>query len=190
MYGDSQTSRAAINNEGRRLAINIASKYNASAPLFFSLLFFAVVAETIVFIKLIMPHFSAMPELITIYMYFCWIGGDIAAILIVSWYLTGREIITFENDLMKIEKKALGFGLPKEYSLSEIKNLKIVEGSTSETQNRVAFGGNSDGPFAFDYGMKTIRFGLRIQKAEAEQILGTIRDSGYLQDSDGWHTFS
>jgi len=42
------------------------------------------------------------------------------------------------------------------------------------------FWGYVNGPIVFDYGMKTIKFGLGIDEAEAKHILGVLSEKGYI----------
>lgn len=185
MYVSPQTGRATVNNEGRRLCISIPAKHNAFLILFLIIWLCGwFVGEKRTIDSLIANiNSSSLPLLL-------WLAnftlGGVIVILCIFWNINGKEIIIFENDLLTIEKKVIGLGFSKRYKLSEIRDLGITKSSLSvkfRIQSDMFGGGSKDGPVVFNYGKKTIRFGLHIEKAEAEQILEAIRDNGYLQSS-------
>jgi hypothetical protein len=95
---------------------------------------------------------------------------------ILFWQISGREIILVSNTGITTSRSILGFRLfPKEYSSEHIKELRI---STSMSSNDIfgwsrasRFYGMGGGLIAFDYGAKTMNFGIGIDEAEAKQIL-------------------
>ncbi len=95
------------------------------------------------------------------------------------WQLFGKEIILISNQAIITKRAVFGFVyFPREYSAEYIKELRVLPASNQGDlfgMNRAGWlTGFSGGALAFDYGAKTIRFGMSIDEAEAKQILEEI----------------
>ena len=108
-----------------------------------------------------------------------WTIRGVLAISQLVWQLSGREVIEVSNLSIKIQRQELGLGRPNEYWAEHIKDLRIVPGMYfpfSFLKGRAAsFWVPVEGPIVFDYGARTVRFGLGVDEAEAKQILAAIQ---------------
>jgi hypothetical protein len=114
-----------------------------------------------------------------------WTLGGAIVLGIVAWNLAGKEVITFSNNSLKIEKKVGSLGFNREYLLSEIHDFRVLENCGG-----AFFGSRSGDPWgflggtiAFDYGMNTVRFGLGIDPAEANYLLEQLTERGLIHDT-------
>lgn len=100
-----------------------------------------------------------------------WTFGGAFAVLTLLWNLAGLERIVVGNDEFLIRREIFRIGFGKRYELREVKDFRVVESSDPpgpfgmQARNPFGLGG---GPFAFDYGAKTVRFGAGIDVAEAK----------------------
>jgi len=108
---------------------------------------------------------------------------EIFLIIVLSWTLWGKEVLTIENNFLKIEKTVFGFGPKREYNLSKVINLRpyssMYYGVISV--NPFKFWGLSGGKIIFDYDTKTITCGNAIDTPEAGFIVNIILGSGYYK---------
>lgn len=121
-------------------------------------------------------HNPPPPELFPIFIV-VWIIGGVFAVTVFFWNLAGRERIALQSggDLT-IRREVFGLGWTRHYELSAVKALRVVESGVD-----AVFGlrqsdpfGVRGGPFAFDYGAKTIRFGAGLEVAEAKYVLSKL----------------
>lgn len=109
-----------------------------------------------------------------------WTIGGGFALYILLWQLLGREMILVSNSGITTSRSLLGFSLfPKEYDSKYIKDLRVsVFISANDIfgwSRAFHFYGLGGGIIAFDYGAKTMNFGIGIDEAEAKQILLKIQ---------------
>lgn len=99
------------------------------------------------------------------------------------WNLLGKEIITAIQGQLTIAKKGALFYRTKMYNLNEAQNFRIQQDNYSgKYQRRRKNGFWFGGIIAFDYGMKTVRFGLGIDEAEAKFILSKLFNKRILTE--------
>ena len=103
-----------------------------------------------------------------------WTLGGGAIVLSLLWQLLGQEIVGVLNGSLTWRPEIAGIGFTREYSLSEVKDLRV---------SPVTAVGNRRGPplasplnwqsgvVAFDYGGRTVRFGPSLDEAEAKQLV-------------------
>lgn len=105
-----------------------------------------------------------------------WTIGGGFAIFVLSWMLFGKEVVHSDGSYLSIDKCILVFRLNKEYELSHIKNIRIVERDTGLFRQRsvMEFYGLKGGIIHFDYGMKTVQFAFNIDVAEGNHLLNTV----------------
>lgn len=179
MYVDPQSGRATIDNVGEKICISIPTAKNI-----FKIVFLFVwlggwfMGETTVAAQLFSGKLRGDSFL---FFWLCaWTIGGCWAIIMLMWNLAGSERITVAQGMLRIEKKILGFSKSREYSLSAIRDFRVEKDGNSNSlfANRggMQFWGYVNGPIMFDYGMKTIKFGLGIDEAEAKHILGILSE--------------
>lgn len=184
MYVTSQSGRATIENIGGQVCIRIPTTKNILKILLLGAWLGAwFIGETTVVAQLLSGKSHGGDSFL--FFWLCgWTVGGCWAIFILLWSLAGRERITVAQGMLKIEKNILGFGQSREYSLSSTRDFRVVADGNSNSffanRNAMSFWGYVNGPIVFDYGMKTIKFGLGIDEAEAKYILEVL--NGYIED--------
>ena len=114
------------------------------------------------------------PDYFLVFWLLGWTAGGVFALYAWLWIAVGREIVSLEPGSLTIKRAVLGVGLPREYDLAHIKNLRV----SSEPANPfgwMSFWGMGGGLIAFDYGAKTVRFAASIDEAEASQIVSELK---------------
>jgi hypothetical protein len=106
-----------------------------------------------------------------------WTIGGCFAVFILTWQLFGKEVIEVSSQAIITKRVLFGVGSPKEYSYEYIQALRVslhANGDLFGWSRAGRMYGLSGGLIAFDYGAKTIHFGIGIDEAEAKQILVEI----------------
>ncbi|OGO78384.1 MAG: hypothetical protein A2Y23_13495 [Clostridiales bacterium GWB2_37_7] len=176
---------ARINSFGSNLEIEIPAKKNVF------LLFFMIAwlggwafGEAFAVRELLTGNFSGGSAFLLFWLAGWTIGGGFA-IFIVTWMIFGKEVICINNGFLTIEKRVLLFNKRKEYELLHVKSMRAIEKENMgifAKRNTMEFYGMSGGTILFDYGMKTISFGINIDFAEAKYLIADILEpaiSGY-----------
>ena len=102
------------------------------------------------------------------------------------WMIFGKEIITINQGKLEIEKKGEFLANSKSYDLSIAKEFEIVKtvspdlGFFGNSQGNNPFMSNKMGTLQFDYGLKTIRFGVGIDEAEGRFLLDKFISKGLI----------
>ncbi len=107
-----------------------------------------------------------------------WTVGGVFALSLLLWQLFGKEKIEVANNSITYSRAVVIPIFPKEYSSEYIKNLRFTNIGYNERYGRsrnMEFWGFGPGLIAFDYGSRTIRFGIGIDEAEAKQIVAEIQ---------------
>jgi len=84
--------------------------------------------------------------------------------LFLGW--KGKEIVEIDKSTLVIKRQPYQFRSPKRYSIEHVKELR-----TLDNPNGAWLG---TGTLLFDYGVKTVNFGIGIDEPEARQILVAI----------------
>ncbi|MDX1921249.1 MAG: hypothetical protein SFU25_11020 [Candidatus Caenarcaniphilales bacterium] len=120
-------------------------------------------------------------ENIFILVWLCfWIAGLTIAIYALAWTFSGNEEIKISSSKLKIGRKTFIWSSSKEFYLAQVKSFRAF------TPNFLSFwfrrgtylygDGGAKESFAFDYGAKTIKFGLDLDEAEAKMIVQDIQN--------------
>ena len=97
------------------------------------------------------------------------------------WMFAGKEIATFSQGLLTIERKG-AIAKTKSYDLNEANNFRV--GETFSDFGFIAFPRlmyapwtmSKTGTIKFDYGLGTVKFGDRLSEAEGNYILERLRN--------------
>ena len=106
-----------------------------------------------------------------------WTLGGGAALLFCLWMFAGKQVVRLSQGQLSVRWEIFGLGFGREYSVSDITNLRIAAGGDFNPFSMLRAGdmwGFSGGPLVFDYGAHTIRFGLGLHEAEARILLPRI----------------
>jgi len=176
------SGRATLDFNGRSLKISIPSRKNA-----FIILFFCVWLVGWFF-----GEKSALTEILRseniaangflLFWLIGWTIGGLFALAILLWTAFGEEIITFDDRILQVGKGFFNFSFrTKKYETKHLKNLVLNPSSGGDinslfSQKKIGdFWGITGGKISFDYGMKTIKFGIGIDEAEARHIISEIK---------------
>ncbi|MEN8241704.1 MAG: hypothetical protein ABFS17_07275, partial [Chloroflexota bacterium] len=104
------------------------------------------------------------------------LGFGLLAIYSFLWLIIGKEIFEANSSVLKVTRQLYSWKRTREYAAEDVKDLRVTTkqlwfGSTRALQKLLG----SNGMIAFDYGAKTIRFGLEIDEAEAKQIILALK---------------
>ena len=172
--------RATINDKGYELEVIIPAKKNLFATLFMCAWLGGWAVGYVMVVTNLFPSVAKESLGISAFIIFWLIGWTIgggAVIAFVAWNLFGKEVITLSSDTLKIERRLLNLSRPKRYSLSNIKNLRVISSGAGQSffgwSNRDYWG--VYGNLAFNYGMKTVKFARGIDEAEASHILSLFK---------------
>ena len=108
---------------------------------------------------------------------FGWTVGGIAVSFMLLWGYFGQEKFITDRNEISFEKTVFGIGLKNKLDISAITNFRTEFGSDNWLGgNRWAFWGLGPGKIKFDYGLKTCSFGLGVDDAEANYIVGLLKE--------------
>lgn len=118
-----------------------------------------------------------------------WTFGGLFALVIIVWSLLGRETVTIDSSVWQIEKGIFDFSFTKkQYEINSIKKLELSpekdEDSIFQQKKIGDFWGITGGRVYFDYGMKTVKFAIGVDNAEARYIIEEIKKRSFYKDKD------
>lgn len=103
-----------------------------------------------------------------------WTVGGFFALKTLLWQLAGKELITVNHDAISIQTDNVIYKKEKSYSRNYIKDLRLNPGNDHPFK-QLNIGKQNDGKIAFDYGAKTIKFGVMSEDAEAKKVINHIQ---------------
>ncbi len=108
---------------------------------------------------------------------FMWTIGGGFALYMWLWMTVGKEIIHAGQELLAIKRDVLGFGRLMEYEWTHVFNLRasVQVWNPFAWNAGMQFWGVSGGAIAFDHGATTIRFGVALDEAEAQQLVKELK---------------
>jgi hypothetical protein len=114
-----------------------------------------------------------------------WTVGGLFAIYAWLWQVMGKEIVTVHGQTFKTRRDIGGFGFDKEYSLVQMRDLRVgsVGFNPVDVSSSLQLWGVGGGAIAFEYGAKTIRFGAGLDEAEAKQVVTAIQKRFRIPDA-------
>ncbi len=106
-----------------------------------------------------------------------WAAGEAFALVSLVWMISGIETIVLSGNSLSIDRRALGLGLKREYDISQSRNFRVMQTENWLTNRRSTFAmiGMTGGRIGFDYGMKTVRFAVGLDDAEADHVLAQMK---------------
>ena len=175
--------RAKINDTMNGLEIVIPSKKSFFTIAFIPFwlvgwLFGEVTVIGTLFRALFVPseESAGAPSLFMLVWLILWTVGGAFAIYTLLWNIKGKEIISVNSGEISYKKDLFGFGKSREYTLAEIKNMRVIDKPSGPwgAQTSWNFWGFSGGTIGFDYGLKTYKIVNGIDEAEAKHIIDEI----------------
>ena len=102
-----------------------------------------------------------------------WTVFGVAAIYVWLWMVRGKEFIRVTPDRIAIRRSVWSHGAEKQYEAAHISGWRLlIERRSWWSEDDSP--GPGDGPLVFDYGDRTVRFGIGLRDEEAAEILATI----------------
>jgi hypothetical protein len=185
MHVASREGRATINNVGEQVCIKIPTAKNVLKIVFLGAWLGAWFLGETSAIQQVVSGKSHSSDFFMLFWLCGWTIGGGWAILTLLWNAAGREEITVGQGMIKIKKTIWGIGLSREYTLSSTRDFRVVSDHNSDSAfngtRGLGFWGYICGPIVFDYGMKTIKFGLGIDEAEARYIIEVLAEKGFIK---------
>ena len=171
--------KAKISKNFDGLSIIIPSKKN-----WFFLLFgtFWMGGWLLGFLFALETLFSEMDSGADLFLFFwliAWTIGGIAITFFLLWGYFGKEKFITERNEVFFEKTIFGIGKKNRLDISDVKNFRTEFVNERKSwffrNNNLALYGLG-GKIKFDYGFKTYSFGLSVDEAEAEYIVGLLKE--------------
>lgn len=179
-------SRIAMTNiaEGLRIVMPCRRSWFVICFLAFWLCGWAV-AEVMVANQFMKGDSPPEGELFMLAWFGVWTIGGVVAIYAWLWQLIGKEIVTVHGQTFITRRDIGGLGFDKEYSLVQMRDLRMrfVAASPLELSSSFQLWGIGGGVIAFDYGGRTIRFGAGLDDAEARQVVAAITQRYRISES-------
>ncbi len=118
------------------------------------------------------------PVIFTVAWLVAWTVGGAFAIFVWLWNVVGKERIRINSMNLTIKRELFGYGPEKEYETAHVSNLRVSPQPFNpfNFSASLQFWGVGGGVLVFDYGSRTYRFGNGLDEAEANQIIGKIRE--------------
>lgn len=106
-----------------------------------------------------------------------WTVGGLLAIYAWLWQVMGKEIVTVHGQIFRTRRDIGGFGFDKEYALVEMRDLRTtpIRFNPLDLSSSLQLWGVGGGIIAFDYGVRTYRFGAGLDEAEAKEVVTAIK---------------
>jgi len=105
-----------------------------------------------------------------------WTGGGVVAVYAWLWQVMGKEIVTVHGQTFTVRRDIGGVGFEKDYDLVQMRNLRGQPVGFSPVDLSSSFQlWGVGGMIAFDYGARTVRFGVGLDEAEVEHVLTSIK---------------
>lgn len=108
-----------------------------------------------------------------------WTVGGFFVIKTLYWMILGKEIITIQDGQLQITRKGDVFGKSKTYDLGHAENFEVRTTAQfsffNQNHENNPFMISKLGTLQFDYGLKTIRFGIGIDEAEGRFLLDKFK---------------
>jgi hypothetical protein len=155
--------RSTISEESGTLRISVPMRKRPFLFLFFLVWLGGWTAGGIAVGRQLLQKFNAFDAF-----WMCgWLAGEVAVTYSLLRMAGGRDDVRGGQGLFEVRKQIFGLGLSKQYSLSEMRDLRYRPESGSGR-------GHHDSCLAFDYGAKTITFADGIDEAEANQLIQAV----------------
>jgi hypothetical protein len=109
-----------------------------------------------------------------------WSAGGIVLFCTLAWHLVGREVITITDTSWTYRAEAFGLGRTSVYHAIAVRNLRAVPYDppplfTQRSWPLPPVLGGGEGPLAFDYGSRIVRFGPSLDEVEAQRLVRALQ---------------
>ncbi len=187
MIENPSNGRAVINQDYNSVVVEIPAKKNWAQMLFMMVWLCGwAVGEYFAVNTLLSSNAPLFANAFILFWLAGWTFGGGLAFYTVLWQLMGREIIIAESGMLTIQRTVFGLGGKRQFETGSIKDMHFnpdQEVSLPGISHKKV-SGRQGGKIRFDYGMKTIRFGMSIEEPEAKMIINRLRQSGYLRSEN------
>lgn len=113
-----------------------------------------------------------------------WTVGGVVAIYAWLWQVMGKEIVTVHGQTFTVRRDMGGLGFDKEYSLVQMRDLRIRQVGFNPVDLSASFQlWGVGGMIAFDYGTRTVRFGVGLDEAEIKHVLTSIKQRHKISET-------
>jgi len=116
-----------------------------------------------------------------------WTLGGIFVLKTIYWQFLGKECIEIGKGVLIMKRQGDPLSKTTFYDLNSCESFRIQDDQINTGFGRYNWsfnGRNTIGTIAFDYGMKTIRFGENIDEAEGKYLLNLLIQKNILTDKN------
>lgn len=111
-----------------------------------------------------------------------WTAGGVLTFSTLAWHLVGREVITIDDRRWTYRAEAFGLGRTRTYHAMAVRNLRAVPYDppslfTQRSWPLPPLLGGGEGPLAFDYGSRIVRFGPALDELAASRLVRALQDA-------------
>ncbi|TKG95218.1 hypothetical protein EYV94_10935 [Puteibacter caeruleilacunae] len=182
--------RASIIESGRGLTIEIPFRRSWSDIIFMTAWLGGWLIGELMALSFILDLLGNNDEsnLTSGFVVFFFIGWTVAGIWMIKnwlWYVAGKEVISFENNELRVARKASLFTSPKVFDLREVKNFQL--NITGDSVNSLEVSSDKDfassgsrGMLKFEYRLGTIKIADGIDEPEGRFILEKLKSKSII----------
>ena len=171
-----EAGRATITEGPGGLRISIPAKRRASLILFVPVFLAFWTVGIVMVVRQLNTGRQGFNKLFLAVWLILAVGFSVPLILAWLWNMLGSEIVRVSAPSLTISKSLFGLMRTREYVAADIEAIRsspYQEPVTSSSPS-LSYFGLTGGNIAFDYGMKTVRFGVQVDEAEAKHIASLI----------------
>lgn len=169
--------RSTIEKIDGALQITIPAKRHPVVLIFIMAWFGGWVFGEFTALNMLIDFFNKKTAGVSMFVVFWLIAWTVAGFFVLKyilWMICGREIIKVSTKSIILSKKTLCFKSEKEYAVSNVKNIRVVQNAEYVNVNYRRSSSDMLEKICFDYGMKTVKFGIGLDEAEANYIVEKI----------------
>jgi hypothetical protein len=179
-------SNTIITDLGRNnLKIEIPTKKNQiiiisiSVWLSFWVLIMGILTATIGFSQTLL-----FPVALLLFWFIMLLAIGIIPLIILLWYIKGKEQIIIRNKTMEIGKSIFKFKKSKKYDLESVLNIDILPQSAFSYGLFQLYNSFFGGTIKFNYGIKTIKFGASLGETEAKNLIEKLKTNPNFEEKN------
>jgi hypothetical protein len=166
--------RAHVTRTRDALIVSIPAPRNILLLLFLSAWLIAwAVAEVFVPYQIVTGEIE--PDTFMLLWFIGWTIGGAFGLYSWLWMVRGREVVRVTRRRLGIRRRVWRFGPETQFEAAEICDLRVADDAFGafREEDPPQYGWNQ-GPLAFEYGDRTVRFGKGLRRAEARELVDEI----------------
>lgn len=179
--------RAIIEDNFDSVRITIPSKRNYFITLFMCVWLFGWFFGETTAIRTVLDSTNRGADMFMIVWLAAWTMGGLFALKTIYWQLMGKECIEIGKGVLIMKRQGDPLSKTTFYDLNSCESFRVQNDQINSgfgSYNTLRSLNGRIGTIAFDYGMKTIRFGESIDEAEGKYLLNLLITKKILTDKN------